>query len=225
MNLEGITKNYTEQIHNVNTKQNKQDKSNANSIEKPLSHRKSIAPGHPSSKNLNANTDREDVFGKELSSISISSYEINRVLRKLDQIVAEKEKHRNYKLISDFERERSNLENEQIKIRSQIEDISHINSNEKFINQIKEEKNRQQELFNKYYKINSEIVGKINKLNELVPALDEKIRQKNTKLKAVSHENLLLMEEIQKLREKKLEEYKRANGIINIEETNQQVSI
>ena len=130
--------------------------------------------------NLNP-TEREDPINKEINNICISSYEINRVLRKLDYIVWEKEKHRNYKLISDFNRERYNLENEQLKIRSQIENISHINSNEKFINQIKEEKNKQQELFNKYYKLNSETTTKINKLKDIKPILDEKINKAKEK--------------------------------------------
>jgi hypothetical protein len=149
----------------LNDKEKKQQIANNNQP-----NRKSVIT---SSKNLNP-TEREDPINKEINNICISSYEINRVLRKLDYIVSEKEKHRNYKLISDFNKERYNLENEQLKIRSQIENISHINSNEKFINQIKEEKNKQQELFNKYYKLNSETTTKINKLKDIKPILDEK---------------------------------------------------
>ena len=160
-----------------------------------------------SSKNLNV-TEREDPINKEINNICISSYEINRVLRKLDYIVSEKEKHRNYKLISDFNRERYNLENEQLKIRSQIENISHINSNEKFINQIKDEKNKQQELFNKYYKMNTEAITKINKPKDIKPILEEKINKKTTKLKAINHNNLQLMNELQELKLKKIQEYK-----------------
>lgn len=185
-----------------------------NTIDKDKNqNRKSIAhQAENSSKNLLA-SDREDLFSKEINNVSISYYEIGRVLRKLNDIVNEKEKHRNYKLISDFEKERSNLENEQAKIRLQIEGISHMNSNEKFINKLKDEKNRQQELFNKYYKMNSEVVTKINKLNEITPAIEEKLKQKTSKLKAINHENLMLMEEIQKLRDRKLEEYNASKDV------------
>ena len=64
---------------------------------------------------------------------------------KLDSIVNEKEKQRNYKLVCDFDKERTNLENEQVKVRDQIEELSKRNVNEKNIKMIKEEKSKQQD--------------------------------------------------------------------------------
>ena len=155
----------------------------------------------------NKTLDKDEMLNKQKSNVTTSSYSINTLMKKLNDIIDEKEKHRNYKLISEFDRERTNLENEQAKIRHQIEDLAKMNVNEKNINKIKEEKNKQQDLFNKYYKMNSETVSKINKFNENLPVLEEKIKLKQNKLKNLNHDNLLLLQKIQELKLKKIENY------------------
>ena len=75
--------------------------------------------------------EKEDYFSKSKNDIVHNSGNIEFYMSKLDSIVNEKEKQRNYKLVCDFDKERTNLENEQVKVRDQIEELSKRNINEK----------------------------------------------------------------------------------------------
>lgn len=55
--------------------------------------------------------------------------------------------------------------------------------NEKIVNYLKEEKNLQQDLYNKYYTLNSEICNKIKKIGDNLPQFESKIKEKQKKLK------------------------------------------
>lgn len=158
--------------------------------------------------NSKETTEKEDYFSKSKNDLVSNSFNIEFYMSKLDTIVNEKEKQRNYKLVCDFDKERTNLENEQVKVRDQIEELSKRNINEKNIKMIKEEKSKQQDLFNKYYKINSETVAKINKYNDNLPFLQDKIKEKQKNLKDLNHENLELLQKIQNLKLAKITEYK-----------------
>lgn len=165
--------------------------------------------------------EKEDYFSKSKNEIVNNSGNIEFYMSKLDSIVNEKEKQRNYKLVCDFDKERTNLENEQVKVRDQIEELSKRNVNEKNIKMIKEEKSKQQDLFNKYYKINSETVAKINKYNDNLPFLQDKIKEKQKTLKDLNHENLELLQKIQNMKLEKLKEYKDfMNNVKNNESIN-----
>lgn len=210
-----ITHSHTTSKDNNNNKELKQSK-----IEHKLSSLDSAKQIH-----YLLDKEKDDNLGKEKNNVSTSTFPLKSILRKLDYIVSEKEKHRNYKLISDFNREKTNLENEQAKIRQQIEDLAKMNINEKNINRIKEEKNKQQNLFNKYYKMNSETVQKINKFNEALPELESKIKTKQSKLKKINHENLELLEKIQEIKLRKIREYKTQIENNNINNSNYNNSV
>lgn len=158
--------------------------------------------------NSNLDTNTNDNIIKELNMVKSCSIDINSILYNIENSILEKEKQRNYKLISDFNKEKIGLELEQQRIRSQIENISYMNSNEKYLNDIKSRKDNQQDLFNKYYKLNSDVEEKLLKLIEIKPLLEEKIRSKKQRLKNINHENLLLLEQIQMLKNRKIKEYK-----------------
>ena len=64
--------------------------------------------------------------------------------------------------------------------------------NEKLINFLKEEKNSQQDLYNKYYTLNSEILVKLKKINETLPEFENKVNRKKEKLKASRNIYLIL---------------------------------
>ena len=150
----------------------------------------------------------EEIFLKEKLQVELTSKKIDSILIKLEQIVIDKEKQRNYKLNSDFQQEKVMLENQQNKIKKDIEGLTFANNNENYIAKIKEEKNKHQELFNKYYKLNTEAVSKINEYNELVPVLEDKIIKKKSKLKDLNHENLQLLEQLNNIKANKIKEYK-----------------
>ncbi len=57
------------------------------------------------------------------------------------------------------------------------------NLNEKVINLIKEEKNNQQDLYNKYYTLNAVIEGKMKVIKQALPNFEQKIKKKKLKLK------------------------------------------
>jgi hypothetical protein len=73
--------------------------------------------------------------------------------------------------------------NQQADLKNKIESISINNMNERLINYLKEEKNNQQDLYNKYYTLNSEVCGKIKKINENLPEYEDKVKKKTSKLK------------------------------------------
>lgn len=83
----------------------------------------------------------------------------------------------------DFEREKELFLNQKAEFKQKIEKISTNNLNEKLINYLKDEKNNQQDLYNKYYTLNSEVCAKIKKIKDSLPEFEEKVKKKSEKLK------------------------------------------
>jgi hypothetical protein len=89
-----------------------------------------------------------------------------------------------YIILVDFEREKDFILNEQANLKNQIEQISINSMNERLIYYLKNEINNQQDLYNKYYTLNSEVCSKYRNLKESIPEFEEKVKKKSDKLKA-----------------------------------------
>ena len=117
-------------------------------------------------------------------------------IKNIEEMVKNGEKQRNYKMKSEFEREKEYKLEEQSDIKNQIEEISRNNINEKLINHFNLKINQQEYLYNKYDEMIEEINTKIKILQKALPSLELKVKEKNKKLKKLNKENLLLMDKI-----------------------------
>ena len=134
----------------------------------------------------------------EQSKKQIEPYQIGliKTINNIEEIVKKGEKERNYKMKSEFEREKEYKIEEQIDIKRQIEEISKNNINEKLINHFNKKINQQEDLNNKYEKMSEDINTKIQLLKNSLPSLEEKVKERSQKLKALNKENLKLLEKI-----------------------------
>jgi hypothetical protein len=117
-------------------------------------------------------------------------------IKNIEEMVKNGEKQRNYKMKSEFEREKEYKLEEQSDIKNQIEELSKNNINEKLINHFNLKINQQEYLYNKYDEMIEEINTKIQILQKALPSLELKVKEKNKKLKKLNKENLLLMDKI-----------------------------
>ena len=120
-------------------------------------------------------------------------------IKNIEEMVKNGEKQRNYKMKSEFEREKEYKLEEQSDIKNQIEELSKNNINEKLINHFNIKINQQENLYNKYDEMIEEINTKIQILQKSLPPLEEKVKEKNQKLKLLNKENLALMDKINDL--------------------------
>ena len=120
-------------------------------------------------------------------------------IKNIEQMVKNGEKQRNYKMKSEFEREKEYKLEEQSDIKNQIEELSRNNINEKLINHFNLKINQQENLYNQYDEMIEEINTKIQILQKAIPPLEEKVKEKNNKLKLLNKENLVLMNKINEL--------------------------
>ena len=120
-------------------------------------------------------------------------------IKNIEEMVKNGEKQRNYKMKSEFEREKEYKLEEQSDIKNQIEELSKNNINEKLINHFNLKINQQEHLFNKYDEMIEEINTKIQLLQKAIPPLELKVKEKNQKLKSLNKENLSLMDKINEL--------------------------
>ena len=117
-------------------------------------------------------------------------------IKNIEEMVKNGEKQRNYKMKSEFEREKEYKLEEQSDIKNKIEELSKNNINEKLINHFNLKINQQENLYNKYDEMIEEINNKIKILQKALPPLEQKVNQKNKKLKLLNKENLTLMDKI-----------------------------
>ena len=117
----------------------------------------------------------------------------------IEEMVKSGEKQRNYKMRSEFEREKEYKLEEQSDIKNQIEELSKKNIEEKLINHFNTKISRQEDLYNKYDEMKEEIVSKIEMLKNDISPLEEKVKERNNKLSLLNKENLTLMDKINEL--------------------------
>ena len=137
----------------------------------------------------------------EKSKKQIEPYQLKMILtiKNIEEMVKNGEKQRNYKMRSEFEREKEYKLEEQSDIKNQIEELSKRNIEEKLINHFNSKINQQEDLYNKYDEMKEEINAKIEILKNAISPLEERVKEKNAQLKVMNKENLTLMDKINEL--------------------------
>ena len=137
----------------------------------------------------------------EKSRKHLEPYQLKMILaiKNIEEMVKNGEKQRNYKMRSEFEREKEYKLEEQSDIKNQIEELSKRNIEEKLINHFNSKINQQEELYNKYDEMKEEINSKIEILRNAISPLEEQVKEKNEQLKLLNKENLTLMDKINEL--------------------------
>ena len=140
-----------------------------------------------------------DLYKKYKKDLDLSEFLMKKAINNVDNWVIGVENQRNYKMQSDFDKEKEFKLAEQNEIKNQIEELSNDNANEQLIQYFNDKIAEQQELFNNYYKMNEDIVYKIKELKEKIPSLEDRVQKHNDDLKILNKENLKLMDQISKL--------------------------
>ena len=139
------------------------------------------------------------LYNKYKKDLGLSEFIMRKAINNVDNWVLGVENQRNYKMKSDFDNEKEFKLAEQNEIKNQIEELSNDNANEQLIQYFNNKIEEQQELYNNYYKMNEDMVSKINALKEAIPSIEEKVKKHNEDLKILNKENLKLMDQISKL--------------------------
>ena len=138
------------------------------------------------------------LYNKYKKDLDLSEFIMKKAINNVDNWVIGVENHRNYKMKSDFDKEKKFKLAEQNEIKNQIEELSNDNANEQLIQYFNNKIAEQQELYNNYYHMNEDIISKIKSLKEVIPSLETKVKKHNEDLKILNKENLKLMDEISK---------------------------
>ena len=141
----------------------------------------------------------KSLYNASKKNISESEKTMRSAINNVEFWVKNGENQRNFKMKSEFEREKEYKLEEQSEIKNQIEILAKNNINEKLINNFNIKINQQQELFNKYYEIKKDVMKKIDDLKSIIPKLEKKVKTKNEKLKQINKENLKLLEQIKEI--------------------------
>ena len=141
----------------------------------------------------------KSLYNASKKNISESEKTMRSAINNVEIWVKNGENQRNFKMKSEFEREKEYKLEEQSEIKNQIEILAKNNINEKLINNFNIKINQQQELFNKYYEIKKDVMKKIDDLKSIIPKLEKKVKTKNEKLKQINKENLKLLEQIKEI--------------------------
>ena len=137
----------------------------------------------------------------EESKKKLEPYQLNMLetIKNIEEMVKKGERQRNYKIKSEFEREKEYKLEEQDEIKNKILDLSKNNINEKLINHFNYRINQQEELSNQFDEMKSEILNKIDLIKSAIPSLEKSVKEKNEKLKNLNKNNLLILEKINEL--------------------------
>ena len=134
----------------------------------------------------------------EESKKSLEPYQMKMIytIKNIEEMVKTGERQRNYKMKSEFEREKEYKLEEQDEIKSKIEHLSKNNINEKLINHFNIRIKGQEELYNQFDEMKSEILNKIEILKQAIPPLENEVKEKNKILKNLNKNNLSLLDKI-----------------------------
>ena len=137
----------------------------------------------------------------EESKKKLEPYQLNMLetIKNIEEMVKKGERQRNYKIKSEFEREKEYKLEEQDEIKNKILDLSKNNINEKLINHFNYRINQQEELSNQFDEMKSEILNKIDLIKSAIPSLEKSVKEKNEKLKNLNKNNLLILEKTNEL--------------------------
>ena len=174
---------------------------NSNKLEEDQVSLSVESASNKSNQENNNNTKKKKKVLYEASKKQLEPYQKNMIItiKNIEEMVKNNEKQRNYKMKSEFEREKECKLEEQSDIKKQIDEISKNNINEKLINHFNIKINQQEDLFNKYDEMKEEIYEKIQLLKKDLPSLEEKVKEKNRIYKELNKENILLKDKINEL--------------------------
>ena len=151
-----------------------------------------------SSQNNNSNN-LKVLYEQSKKQLEPYHYKMIYTIKNIEDMVKNREKQRNYKMKSEFEREKEYKLEEQSDIKNQIEELSKNNINEKLINHFNLKINQQENLYNQYDEMIEEINNKIQIMQKALPPLELKVKEKNKRLKILNKENLTLTDKINEL--------------------------
>ena len=137
----------------------------------------------------------------EESKRKLEPYQLNMLetIKNIEEMVKKGERQRNYKIKSEFEREKEYKLEEQDEIKNKIMELSKNNINEKLINHFNIRINQQDELYSQFDDMKSEILNKIDLIRASIPSLEKSVKEKNEKLKNLNKSNLLILDKINEL--------------------------
>ena len=156
-----------------------QKEQNSNQVEEDQVSLSVESDSNKSNKEINTKKKKKVLY--EASKKQLEPYQKNMIItiKNIEEMVKNNEKQRNYKMKSEFEREKECKLEEQSDIKKQIDDISKNNINEKLINHFNIKINQQEDLFSKYDEMKEDIYAKIQLLKKDLPSLEEKVKEKN----------------------------------------------
>ena len=120
-------------------------------------------------------------------------------IKNIEEMVKTGERQRNYKIKSEYEREKEYKLEEQDEIKNKIMELSKNNINEKLINHFKIRIEKQEELNNQFDEMKSDILSKIELIKSAIPPLEKNVKEKNERLKNLNKNNLKLLDKINEL--------------------------
>ena len=201
VNLEDVDK-----MPIINEQENKDLNLENNNYKKEITEEKnnSISSNEESSSYSKKENQELNMKSKALyeeSKKKLEPYQLNMLetIKNIEEMVKKGERQRNYKIKSEFEREKEYKLEEQDEIKNKILDLSKNNINEKLINHFNYRINQQEELSNQFDEMKSEILNKIDLIKSAIPSLEKSVKEKNEKLKNLNKNNLLILDKINEL--------------------------
>ena len=136
------------------------------------------------------------LYDKYKRDLDLSQFIMKQAINNVDGWVIDVENHRNYKMESEFNKEKDYKLVEQNALRNQIEELSNNNENEIQIQYFNSKISQQQDLFDNYNDMNEKILERIKELKENIPILESTVKEYTEELKKMNKENLKLMDHI-----------------------------
>ena len=136
------------------------------------------------------------LYDKYKRDLDLSQFIMKQAINNVDGWVIDVENHRNYKMESEFNKEKDYKLVEQNAIRNQIEELSNNNENEIQIQYFNSKISQQQDLFDNYNDMSEKILERIKELKENIPILETTVKEYTEELKKMNKENLKLMDHI-----------------------------
>ena len=136
------------------------------------------------------------LYDKYKRDLDRSQFMMKKAIDSVDSWVLDVENHRNYKMESDFNKEKDFKMLEQNEIKNQIEELSSNSDNELQIQYFNSKISEQQELYDNYSNMNDKILLRIKELKENIPTLENTVKEYSEELKKINKENLKIMDQI-----------------------------
>ena len=182
-------------LNQINPKENSNQKENTSSAEEFVSGEEE----NESRKSQEEIINPKLLYEKLKQKVDISESNMLEAIKKIEEWVKMGEKKRNYKMKSEFEREKEYKLEQQSEIKNKIEELTRNNINEKLINHFNYKISQQDNLYNKYDEMKKEVFEKIQFLKQNLPEIEKKVSQSCENLKNLNKENLALMDKINDL--------------------------